>query len=205
MISTSETVSDVQRIPERRNVMSVSKRIGFVMTALLIGMLTLPVLGQANNGGGNNGGRIRTVRRWRRRWRRRRGWRRPELRSRAVPAAHDGRLKTAAWRQRRRIRRNSAQNSSCHADCSATSTPRRRGMFGGGAVVAAAAVVGGGFGGPTTQPSRGANSDCRICEQPSTIECARPMTSRAKLDTLRQARPRPGRIWPSPSRTSSPF
>ena len=35
--------------------MLVPKKLGFLLSALLVAMLTLPVLGQADNAGGNNG------------------------------------------------------------------------------------------------------------------------------------------------------
>jgi hypothetical protein len=41
---------------ERRQIMLVPKKLGFVLSALLVAMLTLPVLGQANNGGGGDNG-----------------------------------------------------------------------------------------------------------------------------------------------------
>ena len=150
--------------------MSVSKRLSFVLVALLVGMLTMPVLGQAGGGGGGGGGGGNGGG----------GPRRGGFNQQAMLddlktalGASDDEFAAiqpkilAVWQYQRDV------------------SPRPFGFFGGRG--RGGGRFGGGFYGPTTEPSA---VQTALQDLQTTLDDpnASPDAIKAKLETLRQAR-----------------
>ena len=158
--------------------MSVSKRLGFVLTALLVGMLTMPVLGQAGGGGGGNGGG---------------GGGGYGGRGGGDPAQRQQRMMDNI---KTRLGASDDEFAAIQPKLQAVmqdqrdANPRSFGMFGRGGRgggPGGPGGPGGGGNGPTTQPSvvQSALTDLQTTLDDQN---AAPDTIKTKLDTLRQAR-----------------
>jgi hypothetical protein len=174
---------------ERRLIMLVPKKLGFVLSALLVAMLTLPVLGQANNGGdnGNGNGNGNGA-----------GNGNGNNNNNNGGGGFGGRRDPAQFQQRMMDGLKTQLGAS--DDEFAAIQPKiqavmalqrdvitRPRMFGRGGPGGGRGGFGGGFGGPTTQPSA---VQTALTDLQTTLDDqnASPDVIKSKLDTLREAK-----------------
>jgi hypothetical protein len=178
--------------------MSTSKRLGFIFTALLVGMLTMPVLAQTDNGGGggqNGGGQNG-------------GGGGGGGGGGQNGGGRGGNFNPAQFQQRMMQRIQQALGASddefaaiqpkiqAVMDLQRDANSNPRGMFGmgrggrggGGGGPGGGGPGGGGFGGPSTQPASPVQAALADLRTTLDDQNASPDVIKSKLDTLRQAR-----------------